>query len=1320
MFEASAISPAPYPGLRPFKREEFDIFFGRDRHVDAMVDKLEANRFLCVTGPSGCGKSSLARTGLFNALEAGFLEGYGSDWVFCDFRPGDVPIKRLAGALAHAILTGDSSSEIDPALTDDKAELAAFFRNQIASVSSDLNPATENAVALGGRPIVILVDQFEEIFRYAQADPHAAARFVDVLLKTARARKDIFVVITIRTDELAKCARYEGLTAAINDSQFLTPTLDRFQMQEAIEGPITLFGGQIDTNLTIWLLNALEEELDKLPIMQHALKLLYAHKRDKIGAGDVVITKSDFVEVFDLTEAQITSHGEGRSILNLSLSNCLDRLFKDLPEETRGPARRMFTALTNIESQRRDIRNPMRLDELAKTANTTLERARDVVKRFSAGDEAYLQPPGDVDLKPTTIIDVTHECVLRLWVRLRGKWVAGEQSNAENIRLLARMARDRDSAERFRFIDKLTGAGLLKGHVLERYSRWWNMLQPNATWAARYLDRISWGEATAEEKFAQVEAFLNKSRRVSWQLRTLTLACAAMIIGGSIYAVREVQISRQHAARTTVWETYKNLRPSGHADDPLGVVENALQYIGLSGEFTLQEKDRKSALDNLRLALSFSYEVQRFTTGPLQGQKLQAARFADQGRSVVGLGADPVLSVWQLDDPEAAPRTLDLAPFVTLPEVERVGRSLDVHRSGKLAAVGMRHGGVLLVDLDTFEVRELLTGQGSVLDLTFSADGQMLAASSLDGVARIWNRSGGGAGLDGWELAHEVRYPAQDTGGVNGIWSVDLSDDNVMLATGMRDGRVCAHNLTLNQTACSRLGVHAPGQAVKAVAFRPGSRVLVSGGNDDRAVIWEPLVSTISRETIQLQPAGPVIWHDSDVWDIAFSRDGDLMASIAWDGSIRIFEAGSWRPVRSTSGHTAPPRTISFDPSGNYLVSAATDRTARIWSPYASLAEDVRYSARLPRYNDLTYRNVASLAFAPEAAFIAFTDGSRVYVKPPQGPAEGLPAPRLDSDAFAEPRQLTDQDAIATYKDVMVTGSGAVLASGNLGALHVWHPSEGGWNGTEMRFRGLPPNASPRINDIAAQRGGDLLAFALRLRQGEYAIAVCPAPAPGTNLCDVTVPGGALINVNRTNLPSDAGLKACRENRFLLSAIAISDDGRWVAAGTSDCVAQVFDLGAQTPEPIELVGHVGSIAGLGFDADGKRLVTASSDWFGSVWDIDTRARIELDREHRSRLTDAVFAPSGKMAATVSLDEKLILWDALTGEPRVHLPGHRSNILVVDAARRPDGTMLIATGTSDGEVSVYPHFDDGTDLRDYAQTTLARVLGPDVLDDETSD
>jgi len=61
----------PFPGLRPFKRHESAIFFGRHEQVSDMLQRLEACRLLTVVGASGCGKSSLVRAGLLPALQDG-------------------------------------------------------------------------------------------------------------------------------------------------------------------------------------------------------------------------------------------------------------------------------------------------------------------------------------------------------------------------------------------------------------------------------------------------------------------------------------------------------------------------------------------------------------------------------------------------------------------------------------------------------------------------------------------------------------------------------------------------------------------------------------------------------------------------------------------------------------------------------------------------------------------------------------------------------------------------------------------------------------------------------------------------------------------------------------------------------------------------------------------------------------------------------------------------------------------------------------------------------------------------------------------------
>ena len=482
-----AISTAPYPGLRSFRTDESDIFFGRDEHVDQLIAQLARSHFLCVTGPSGCGKSSLVRTGLMNGLEAGFLPGRGSDWIFCDFNPGSRPLDALMQKLAAAI------AKVLPA-TDDGANretevfrvIAHYFRE--LRESSDINKALQS-FDLGGRPILIFADQFEELFRYAQAEPNAAVKFVEILLQTAAARKDVYVVITIRTDELEKCARYSGLTRAINDSQFLTPTLDRYQIQEAIEGPIALFGGRIDPKLTVWLLNSLDEELDKLPLMQHALKLLYSRKTALEGKPGVALGIDDYAAVFKLDASVEVSASESRYALRNSLAHCLQQIHDELPERLKPAVARTFCALTAVDSGSRDIRRPLLLARLARTIGETEEDTRAIITSFSGGNKSYLCiRDGEGE-----IIDVPHECVLRLWPRLQNKWLMNEKRSADNIVLLAQLAKDWDQSKPKSGLKRLFGSpDALKGHTLDRYRKWFAKARPNKEWAKRYLKNFRW------------------------------------------------------------------------------------------------------------------------------------------------------------------------------------------------------------------------------------------------------------------------------------------------------------------------------------------------------------------------------------------------------------------------------------------------------------------------------------------------------------------------------------------------------------------------------------------------------------------------------------------------------------------------------------------------------------------------------------------------------------------------------------------------------------------------------------------------------------
>jgi hypothetical protein len=72
----------PYPGLRPFEPEEWPIFFGREKMIDDVIDRLARQSLVLIHGSSGCGKSSLVRAGVLPRLDRQH-QRYGAPWLAC-------------------------------------------------------------------------------------------------------------------------------------------------------------------------------------------------------------------------------------------------------------------------------------------------------------------------------------------------------------------------------------------------------------------------------------------------------------------------------------------------------------------------------------------------------------------------------------------------------------------------------------------------------------------------------------------------------------------------------------------------------------------------------------------------------------------------------------------------------------------------------------------------------------------------------------------------------------------------------------------------------------------------------------------------------------------------------------------------------------------------------------------------------------------------------------------------------------------------------------------------------------------------------------
>jgi hypothetical protein len=160
--QSSLVRINPYPGLRPFREEEEDLFFGREKQIDAMVDRLAETHFLAVVGTSGSGKSSLVNCGLRPALHRGLMASVGTAWRMAQFRPGGNPLREMAedlgrnGVLYKNFDAGDFT-------------LAEIIECTLRTSKLGLLDAYQQARLGEGINLLVVVDQFEELLRESKA-----------------------------------------------------------------------------------------------------------------------------------------------------------------------------------------------------------------------------------------------------------------------------------------------------------------------------------------------------------------------------------------------------------------------------------------------------------------------------------------------------------------------------------------------------------------------------------------------------------------------------------------------------------------------------------------------------------------------------------------------------------------------------------------------------------------------------------------------------------------------------------------------------------------------------------------------------------------------------------------------------------------------------------------------------------------------------------------------------------------------------------------------------------------------------------------------
>ena len=933
------IRPNPFPGLRAFRPDEGHLFFGRMESTLKVVSRLKENRFVAVLGASGSGKSSLVMSGVVPALVRENAEGKKA-WSYLVFRPAINPIDHLATELA-SLSAGAGFSQLT------EMSVAASLHNRSEGLNDVINRIRKNL----RQQIVIVIDQFEEIFRFS----HAAGRgtpgddvteFIDLIVNAVqKPDQGLYIILTLRSEYVSDCARYESLTNLMNSSSYLLPQISHELMGSVIEEPIKLSGGTVDRALVKLIISDLEDKPGQLPVLQHLMMRMWNHW-SRLGDMSRPISISDYEAVGQLKGA-ISQHA-GQAL-------------ESLDENHRYVCSRLFRTITTRTDDGRELRKPERISTIAAQTGCPEHEIIGVAEVFRAPEYSFLTPSKEVPLNGESILDLTHESILRLWGTMRG-WMDEEEASVKLYRQLAA------AAEQYQ-----AGNGRLwTAPDLLLALRWRHETRPTLAWAEKIdpaFERAMLFLKNSEEEYIVREEYDRKSGTETVRRSRLIagilglLVFLTLIALGAVYSLKNraekqksiaVQMKDEAVALNdrlsdslqilaTAVRTSSGLEGDEEIPQDEIILQAELRARNAEAELKLLESQRATALEKVSavnryrmLSQAKSLAVRSLNhTGDKDLQILlawQAWIFNDRHS---GLKEDPDVFAGLYDicrrygNRFCTRFTPDGAQFTAMAEgaegefftADTKGRvmswkadqpakgfnliwsgnkqisSMTLSPDSSWLACGTKSSEILMIPIDDDSIGyQLQDSSGTITALLFPEDDRLYSASSAGGVNE-------------WDL--KTRTGRHIFNDVSGIASIELSGDRSVLAALTADGRVlCFQPGAARQPAPLLTG----DKVITAQCFIPGGVRLATGDNTGMIDIWN--ISTGKQEA---NAEG----HGSAVMSIAFDKtDGQMLTADA-SGEIRLWTMANLAqpPVVFTDGGKDLLR-LAFSDSGDAFISA--------------------------------------------------------------------------------------------------------------------------------------------------------------------------------------------------------------------------------------------------------------------------------------------------------------------------------------------------------------------------------------------------------------